>query len=49
MNRVAKLMHQAKIHALCGYRSARHKAGKPGTAEPNRLRQVFVATTPDEV
>ena len=48
-NRVAKLMYQAKIHAVRGYRSARYKACKPATAVPNRLRQVFVATAPDEV
>ena len=47
-NRVARLMHQAKLHAVRGYRKARHKAGKPAIAAPNRLRQVFVATAPDE-
>jgi len=47
-NRVAKLMHQAKVHAVRGYRRARYKAGKPAIAAPNRLRQVFVATSPDE-
>ena len=47
-NRVAKLMHQARLHAVRGYRKARYKAGKPAIAAPNRLRQVFVATAPDE-
>ena len=47
-NRVAKLMHQAKIHAVRGYRRIRYKAGKLAIAAPNRLHQVFVATTPDE-
>jgi putative transposase len=42
-------MHQAKVHAVRGYRRARYKAGKPATAAPNRLRQVFVASAPDEV
>ena len=48
-NRVARLMHQAKVHAVRGYRRARYKAGKPATAAPNLLRQVFVASAPDEV
>ena len=47
-NRVAKLMHQAKLHAVRGYRRVRYKVSKPAIAAPNRLRQVFVATTPDE-
>ena len=48
-NRVARLMHQAKLHAVRGYRKARFQAGKPAITAPNRLRQVFVATSPDEV
>ena len=48
-NRVAKLMHQAKLHAVRGYRKARFQVGKPAIAAPNRLRQVFVATSPDDV
>ena len=48
-NRIAKLMHRAKLHAIRGYRKARFQAGKPAIAAPNRLRQVFVATCPDEV
>ena len=48
-NRVARLMHQAKLHAVRGYRRLRYKAGKPAIAAPNRLRQVFLATIPDEV
>ena len=47
-NRVARLMQQAKIHAVRGYRCARYKVGKPAIAAPNRLRQVLVATTSDE-
>ena len=42
-------MHQAKLRAARGYRRARYKAGKPAIAAPNRLLQVFVATSPDEV
>ena len=48
-NRVAKLMHKAKLHAIRSYRKARYKAGKPAIAAPNRLRQVFVAQQADEV
>ena len=45
-NRVARLMRQARLHAVRGYRKARYKAGKLAIAAPNRLRQVFVATRP---
>ena len=48
-NRVAKLMHKAKLHAIRGYRKACYKTGKPAIAAPNRLRQVFVASRADEV
>ena len=48
-NRIAKLMHQAKLHAVRGYRKSRYKSGKPAIAAPNRLRQVFVAQQADEV
>ena len=47
-NRVARLMHQAEIHAVRGYRKARFQAGKPAITAPNRLRQVFVASATDE-
>ena len=47
-NRVARLMHQANLQAVRGYRPTRYKVGKPATTAPNRLRQVFVATAPDE-
>lgn len=48
-NRVARLMHQVNLQAVRGYRRARYKVGKPATTAPNRLRQVFVASAPDEV
>ena len=47
-NRVAKLMHQAKLFVVRGYRKARYHAGKPAIASPNRLHQVFTAQTADE-
>ena len=47
-NHVAKLMQQASLHAVRGYRKARYKAGKPAIASPNRLHQVFTADTADE-
>ena len=47
-NRVTRLMHQATLHAVRDYHKARYKAGKPAIASPNRLRQVFIATAPDE-
>lgn len=47
-NRVAKLMHQAKLQAVRGYRRVRYKVGKPAVAAPNRLRQVFTAQAVNE-
>ena len=47
-NRVTKLMQQAKLFAVRGYRKARYKSGTPAIASPNRLRQVFIAHTADE-
>ena len=36
-NRVAKLMQQAKLFVVRGYRKARYKSGKPAIASTNRL------------
>ena len=47
-NRVARLMHRARLFAVRGYRKARHLSGKPAIASPNRLRQVFTAQAANE-
>lgn len=47
VKRVARLMHQAKIKSLRGYRHPRHISGKPSIASPNRLRQQFTVSQPD--
>lgn len=38
-NRVARLMPQAYLKSLRGYRKPRFKSGKPAIAAPNRLQQ----------
>ena len=40
-NRVARLMREAKLKSLRGYRKPRYKSGKPAIASPNRLQQQF--------
>ncbi len=47
VKRVARLMHQAKLKSIRGYRRPRYKSGKPSTAAPNRLQQQFTVTQPD--
>ena len=39
VKRVARLMQQAKIKSVRGYRRTRYKTGKPAIASPNRLQQ----------
>ncbi len=40
-NRVARLMREAKLKSVRGYRKPRYKSGKPAIASPNRLQQQF--------
>ena len=47
--RVARLMRQAKLKSVRGYRRPRYKSGKPAIASPNRLQQQFEVSRPDEV
>lgn len=47
VKRVARLMNQAKIKSMRGYRRPRHIAGKPAIASPNRLQQQFTFGQPD--
>ncbi len=45
--RVARLMREAKLASVRGYKRPRFKAGKPTLASPNRLEQVFTVVSPD--
>ena len=45
--RVARLMHQAKLKSIRGYRRPRYQSGKPSIAAPNRLQQQFTVNQPD--
>ena len=47
VKRVARLMHQAKLKSIRGYRRPRYKSGKPSIAAPNRLQQQFTVNQPD--
>jgi len=46
-NRVPKIMHNAKLQSIRGYRKPRFKSGKPAIAAPNRLQQQFTVDQPD--
>ena len=39
--RVARLMSEAKLKSIRGYKKPRHHSGKPAIAAPNRLLQQF--------
>lgn len=45
--RVARLMQQAQLRAVRGYKRPRYRAGKFATAAPNRLAQQFTFAAPD--
>ena len=47
VKRVARLMSQAKIKSMRGYRRPRHISGKPSIAAPNRLQQQFTTNQAD--
>ena len=47
VKRVARLMNQAKIKSIRGYRRPRQLSGKPSMASPNRLQQQFRFNQPD--
>ena len=47
VKRVARLMNQAKIKSIRGYRRPRHVSGKPSIESPNRLQQQFTINQPD--
>jgi putative transposase len=45
--RVARLMQQARLRSVRGYKRPRYKAGKPAVVAPNRLEQQFSVASPD--
>ncbi len=47
-NRVARLMRQAKLRSVRGFRRSGFKAGKPASTAPNRLQQQFTVTRADQ-
>lgn len=47
VKRVARLMSQAKIKSMRGYRRPRHVSGRPSIAAPNRLQQQFTTNQAD--
>ena len=47
--RVARLMREANLKSVRGYRRPRYKSGKPAIASPNHLQQQFAVSRPDEV
>ena len=49
VKRVARLMRQAGLRSVRGYKRPRYRAGKPATTAPNRLEQRFTTAAPDQV
>jgi putative transposase len=47
-NHVARLMRKESISPRRSYKSRKYAAGRPSSVVPNRLKQVFVATSPNE-
>jgi len=47
VKRAARLMAQAKLKSVRGYRKPRFKSGKPAVAAPNRLNRQFAVEQPD--
>ena len=47
--RVARLMQQAQLRSVRGYKRPRYKAGKPAATAPNRLQREFTVALPDQV
>ena len=47
--RVARLMRQAQLRSVRGYKRPRYRAGLPATTAPNRLQREFTVTLPNQV
>jgi putative transposase len=47
--RVARLMRQAQLRSVRGYKRPRYKVGTPATTAPNLLQREFTVALPDQV
>jgi putative transposase len=47
--RVARLMRQAQLRSVRGYKRPRYRLGMPATTAPNRLQREFTVARPDQV
>ncbi len=47
--RVARLMRQAQLRSVRGYKRPRYKVGMPATTAPNLLQREFAVAQPDQV
>lgn len=47
--RVARLMREAQLRSVRGYRRPRYRVGMPATTAPNRLQREFTVAQPDQV
>ena len=47
--RVARLMRQAQLRSVRGYKRPRYKVGMPSTTAPNLLQREFTVALPDQV
>ena len=47
-HRVARLMRQANLRALHGYRTRRWSVGKPAVLVPNLLKRQFTVSRPNK-
>ena len=47
--RVARLMRQAQLRSVRGYKRPRYKVGMPSTTAPNLLQREFTVAQPDQV
>jgi putative transposase len=47
--RIARLMRQAQLRSVRGYKRPRYRVGMPATTAPNRLQREFTVEHPDQV
>lgn len=47
--RIARLMRQAQLRSVRGYKRPRYRVGMPATTAPNRLQREFTVALPDQV
>ena len=47
--RIARLMRQAQLRSVRGYKRRRFRVGMPASTAPNRLQREFTVVQPDQV